>query len=76
MTLQQVAEKTFKDVVPEIQIIVIGKADEDNNFQADDWDYADEMLELHGNEEVVDYEYFADRSLLAAALKEVQGGKK
>ena len=76
MTLQQVADEAFKNVTLQIQTIVIGTADENNNFHSNDWDYADEMLELYGDQEVVDYEYFEDRALLAAVLQKTQNTTK
>ena len=70
MTLQEVADKVFKGLDSAVQIIAICEPDENGDLRSNEWDYADEMLELYGRRKVVDYEHFKSRNILAVLLEE------
>ncbi len=68
MILKEIAEKEFGDNIGG-GFIGFYEEDENGNVKPIYPDYADEIIETHGEKEVIDYRFLSDRNILVAEIK-------
>ena len=71
MTLRELLEEELEGSINiAVLNIAVCVVDQDNVAHTDYIEYADELLETHGDIEVENYQYFPNKNLLAVVFKE------